>query len=55
MPATRRSIRSAPSLAYDTDTLVGAFRCQSRITGVVCTNTGDGHGFFISIQGYRIF
>jgi len=46
---------SARSLAYNTDTVVDVFRCQSRTNGMTCTNTGDGHGFFIAIQGYRIF
>jgi hypothetical protein len=39
----------------NTDTLVGAFRCQSRSTGIVCANTSDGHGFFISLEAYRTF
>jgi hypothetical protein len=46
---------SAKVLPYNTDTVLGGFRCQSRTTGMVCTNTGDGHGFFISFQAYRIF
>ena len=47
--------RAAKTLAYNTDSVVGTFRCQSRSTGVVCTNTGDGHGFFISLEAYRTF
>ena len=46
---------SAKVLPYNTDTVLGGFRCQSRTTGMVCTNTGDGQGFFISFQAYRIF
>jgi hypothetical protein len=33
----------------------GSFTCNSATTGMTCTDTRDGHGFFISIQSYRIF
>jgi hypothetical protein len=46
---------AAKPLAYDTDTLVGSLRCQSRTVGVTCLNTGTSHGFFISTQAYRAF
>jgi uncharacterized protein DUF6636 len=46
---------SAAPLSYGTDTVVGSFQCTSRTTGMTCTNTGTGHGFFISFQGYRAF
>jgi len=46
---------SAQTLAYNTDTVVGGFRCESRTTGMLCTNTGDGHGFFIARETYRTF
>jgi hypothetical protein len=46
---------SANPLAYNTDTVVGSFRCASRSDGMTCTNTNTGHGFFIAIQSYRTF
>ena len=46
---------SAQVVPYGTDTVVGAFRCESRTSGMTCTNTSSGHGFFISIQSYRAF
>ena len=46
---------SAAPLAYNPDTVAGGFRCSSTSNGMTCTNTGTGHGFFIAIQGYRIF
>ena len=46
---------SAKPLAYNSDTVVGSFRCASRSDGMTCTNTKTGHGFFIAIQGYRAF
>jgi hypothetical protein len=45
---------SAPPLAYNTVTRVGEFECGSTTSGMRCTNSTTGHGFFISIQGYRI-
>ncbi len=46
---------AAPTLAYGTATSVGSFECGSRTIGMTCTNLQSGHGFFISIQGYRTF
>jgi hypothetical protein len=46
---------SAQALAYGTDTVVGSFRCASRTSGMTCTKTDTGHGFFISFQSYRTF
>ena len=46
---------SAKIVRYNTDTVVGSFRCQSRTSGMTCTNTSSGHGFFISFQSYRAF
>jgi hypothetical protein len=46
---------SAKVLPYGTDTVVGAFRCQSRTTGMTCTNTSTGDSFSISAQTSRIF
>jgi Family of unknown function (DUF6636) len=46
---------TAKVVPYNTDTIVGAFRCESRTSGMTCTNTRTGHGFFLSIQTYRAF
>jgi hypothetical protein len=46
---------AAKKLAYNTDTVLGGFRCASRSTGIVCRNSDTGHGFFISFEAYRIF
>jgi len=46
---------SAAELAYGSASVEGAFRCVSATTGMTCTNTATGHGFFISIQSYRMF
>lgn len=46
---------SASKLPYGTASQVGPFICVSRSTGVTCTNRFNGHGFFISIQSYRVF
>ncbi len=46
---------SAKAVAYNADTVVGSFRCESRTTGITCTNTSTGHGFFVSFQSYRAF
>lgn len=45
---------SSPKLAYGSASEFGPFTCRSRREGVTCTRDG-GHGFFISIQSYRIF
>ncbi len=46
---------SAAALPYGTDTVVGAYRCESRTSGMTCVNPVSGHGFFISIGSYRVF
>jgi hypothetical protein len=46
---------SEKPLPYGTDSVSGGFRCQSRITGMTCRNTRTRHGFFLSIQSYRLF
>jgi hypothetical protein len=46
---------AAKTLAYNTDTVAEGFRCQSRSTGIVCRSTVSGHGFFISLEAYRVF
>ncbi|MHB8694061.1 MAG: DUF6636 domain-containing protein [Solirubrobacteraceae bacterium] len=45
----------ARALAYGTATSFQGFRCASSTSGMTCTNERTGHGFFISIQGYRSF
>lgn len=45
----------ARPLPYGSTDVVGALSCSSATTGVTCTNTRTRHGFFISIQSYRIF
>jgi hypothetical protein len=46
---------SAPKLAYGSASVEGPFRCVSATLGMTCTDTTTGHGFFISIQSYRLF
>jgi hypothetical protein len=46
---------TAQALPYGTDSVVGSFQCASRSTGMTCTNTATGHGFFISFASYRAF
>ncbi len=51
---TARDI-TRPKLAYGTGAKAGGLLCLSATSGVTCTNEADGHGFFISLQGYRVF
>jgi hypothetical protein len=46
---------SAPKLGYGTESVDGPFKCVSASSGITCTKTTTGHGFFISIQSYRVF
>jgi hypothetical protein len=46
---------SAAVLRYGSDSVDGKFSCASATTGITCTDTVTGHGFFISIQSYRVF
>jgi hypothetical protein len=46
---------TAPGLGYGEASRVGPFECLSRSSGMTCTRRSDGHGFFLSIQSYRIF
>ncbi len=46
---------SFPVLPYGSTDRYGAFSCASNTDGVTCTNTRTGHGFFLSIQSYRLF
>lgn len=45
----------AAVLAYGQSDRYGRFVCQSQTIGITCTNTTNGHGFFESIQSYRLF
>jgi hypothetical protein len=42
-------------LPYGSSSRIGSITCASASSGVTCTNSGDGHGFFISRQSYRLF
>jgi len=42
-------------LAYGSTSRFGGFSCASRSIGMTCTNPATGHGFFISIQSYRVY
>jgi hypothetical protein len=46
---------SAPILHYGAASVVGQDTCVSATTGMTCTDTRTGHGFWIAIQGYRVF
>lgn len=46
---------SGRPLPYGATDKVGVFVCGSATTGITCTNLRTKHGFFISIQRYRIF
>lgn len=46
---------SAPVLAYGQSSRAGPVLCQSSETGVTCTNTATGHGFFLARASYRLF
>jgi hypothetical protein len=43
------------ALRYGTSSRVSPITCMSATSGITCTNTATGHGFFISRQSYRIF
>ncbi len=42
-------------LPYSSSDRYGIFICQSQTAGVTCTNTTNGHGFFVSTRSYRLF
>ena len=46
---------AAPILEYGEASRIGPFECVSRTSGMSCTRASDGHGFFLSIQSYRLF
>lgn len=45
----------ATPLNYGSSSRVAPITCTSATAGMTCTNTANGHGFFISIQSYRTF
>jgi hypothetical protein len=45
---------SAPALGYGEASELGGTICMSRTEGITCANHA-GHGFFVSIQSYKIF
>ncbi len=45
----------ARTLPYGGEIRAGDFTCHSREDGVECLDDGDGRGFFISKQSYRVF
>ena len=45
----------AMALGYGSSSRVDSITCASTTDGMTCTNNVTGHGFFISIQGYRTF
>jgi hypothetical protein len=51
---TSRDPRS-PVLPFGTASQVGAFICVSRSSGITCTHRFNGHGFFISVESYKLF
>jgi hypothetical protein len=42
-------------LPYGATSRRGAFRCRSGQKGVTCSHAGNGHGFFLSRQNFRVF
>jgi hypothetical protein len=46
---------TTPKLLYGRASSYGPFTCVSRITGMICGDRLTGHGFQISVQGYRVF
>jgi hypothetical protein len=46
---------ASPKLAYGTASRSGGFLCTSARNGVTCAARASRHGFFLSVQSYRIF
>jgi hypothetical protein len=42
-------------LPYRRSAQRGTILCVSRVAGITCRNTANGHGFFLSRAAYRIF
>ena len=49
------ALSGAPPLAYGNSVQNGDMRCTSTEAEMICFNVGNGHGFAISRQNYRIF
>jgi hypothetical protein len=45
----------APVLAYGHTTRFGRLRCTSRRAGITCRSTRSHHGFFVSVERWRLF
>ncbi len=43
------------ALPYGVASRHGPFLCTSAATGMTCESRASGHGFTLSVQGYRIF
>ena len=43
------------TLPYGSSAQRGPFLCESEPDGVTCSHTGNGAGFFLSRQSFRIF
>ena len=43
------------TLGYGEVAQRGRFVCESEEDGVTCSHTGNGHGFFLSRESYRVF
>jgi hypothetical protein len=43
------------TLGYGQTTRRGPFSCDSEPDGITCSHAGNGHGFFLSRQSFRIF
>lgn len=44
-----------PVLSYGETAQRGRFRCKSKVSGMLCVNLRNGHGFFLSRQRVRLF
>ena len=49
------SLGGRATLAYGRSARRGTIACLSQPVGVTCTNSANGHGFFLSRQRYRLF
>jgi hypothetical protein len=52
--ASKFSAPDVPTLAYGQDYSHGAITCESRLSGVTCTDTSTGHYFRVSRESYDL-
>jgi len=45
---------TARTVSYQTSVRQGSFTCDIERSGVTCTDSTTGHGFFIAKEDYRI-